>query len=207
MFDKSHFDVLQDYVASGCTMELTEDELAYYNALYALVGINRKYGRDNAIAFLMHEPFNMDRMRARRMYAEALNLFFLNDTVENDAHRNMMFDNLQKAALVVLQNATCAKDMEAYGNLLTQAAKIKQLDKPDPVKPMEVSEKPIKVYDLDPSAVGLPSVSRHVLARQIDSLTDVPEREKNRLRRDANIIDVDIVEMLDDTQEKTQDYE
>ena len=91
-------------------------------------------------------------------------------------------------------------------DLLTQAAKIKQLDKPDPVKPKEITEKPIKVYDLDPSAVGLPSVSRHVLARQIDSM-DLPEREKERLRRDANIIDVDIEEMLDDTEEKTKDYE
>ena len=206
MFDQSHFDVLQDYIASGCTMDLTDEELNYYNALYALVGINRKYGKDNAIAFLMHEPFNMDRMRARRMYTEALNLFFLNDAVENDAHRNIIFDNLQKAALAVLQNATCAKDMEVYGNLLTQAAKIKQLDKPDPVKPKEITEKPIKVYDLDPSAVGLPSVSRHVLARQIDSM-DLPEREKNRLRRDANIVDIDIEEMLDDTEEKTKDYE
>lgn len=49
MFDKSYFDTLQDYIASGCTMELTADELDYYNALYALVGINRKYGKDNAI--------------------------------------------------------------------------------------------------------------------------------------------------------------
>ena len=94
--------------------------------------------------------------------------------------------------------------MEVYGNLLTQAARIKQLDKPDPVKPKEITEKPIKVYDLDPSAVGLPSVSRHILARQIDSMA-IPEREKDRLRRDANIIDVDIVEMLDDTEEKTKD--
>ena len=54
MFDKSYFETLQDYLASGCTMELTDEELDYYNVLYALVGINRKYGKDNAVAFLMH---------------------------------------------------------------------------------------------------------------------------------------------------------
>ena len=96
MFDKSYFDTLQDYIASGCTMELTADELDYYNALYALVGINRKYGKDNAVAFLMHEPFNVERMRARKMYSEAINLFYLNDTIENNAHRNLMYDNLTK---------------------------------------------------------------------------------------------------------------
>lgn len=205
MFDKSYFDTLQDYIASGCTMELTDEELDYYNVLYALVGINRKYGKDNAIAFLMHEPFVVERMRARQMYTEAINLFYLTDNVENDAHRNMMFDDLQKAALTVLQNATSAKDLEVYGNLKIQAAKIKQLDKPDPVKPKEIDEKPIKLYDLNPSSVGLPSANRQLLAAQIDSIQDISVREKVRLKRDANIIDVDIEDMLDDQEEKTKD--
>lgn len=205
MFDKSYFDILQDYIQSGCTIELTDDELDYYNVLYDMVGIYRKYGKDNAIAFLMHKPFEVERMRARQMFSEALNLFYLNDSVENDAYRNMLFDDLNKAALVVLQNASCAKDMEVYGNLKVQAAKIKQLDKPDPVKPLELENKFIKVYDLDPSAVGLPSANRNILAQQIDGL-DVPLREKERLRQDAGIEDVDIIEMLDDQEEKTQDY-
>lgn len=204
MFDKSYFDTLQDYIASGCTMELTADELDYYNALYALVGINRKYGKDNAIAFLMHEPFNVERMRARKMYSEAINLFYLNDTIENNAHRNLMYDNLMKAAQVVLQNAVSSKDMEVYGNLNIQAAKIKQLDKPDPVKPKEIDEKPIKIYDLNPEAVGLDAVNRQILAAQIDSV-DLPEREKVRLKRDANIVDIDFEEMLNDQEEKTKD--
>ncbi|RHA57638.1 hypothetical protein DW932_18165 [Bacteroides intestinalis] len=204
MFDKSYFDTLQDYIASGCTMELTADELDYYNALYALVGINRKYGKDNAVAFLMHEPFNVERMRARKMYSEAINLFYLNDTIESNAHRNLMYDNLMKAAQVVLQNAVSSKDMEVYGNLNVQAAKIKQLDKPDPVKPKEIDEKPIKIYDLNPEAVGLDAANRQILAAQIDSV-DLPEREKVRLKRDANIVDIDFEEMLNDQEEKTKD--
>ena len=203
MFDKSYFDTLQDYIASGCTMELTADELDYYNALYALVGINRKYGKDNAIAFLMHEPFNVERMRARKMYSEAINLFYLNDTIENNAHRNLMYDNLMKAAQVVLQNAVSSKDMEVYGNLNIQAAKIKQLDKPDPVKPKEIDDKPIKIYDLNPEAVGLSSANRQVLAAQIDSV-DLPQTEKIRLKRDANIVDIDFEEMLNDQEERTK---
>ena len=207
MFEKSHYETLQDYLASGCTLELTAEELDYYNALYALVGIHRKYGKDNAIAFLMHKPFFVERGRARQMYAEALNLFYLNDTVENDAYRSILFDNLQKAALAVLQNATSAKAMEVYGNLLVQAAKVKQPDKPDPVKLKQVDEKHFKVYDLSPESVGIPAANRQNLARQIDQMQDLPEGEKVRLRRDANIEDINFEEMLDDTQEKTKDYE
>ena len=205
MFDKSYFDILQDYIASGCTLELTADELDYYNALYALIGINRKYGKDNAIAFLMHEPFNVERMRARQMYSEAINLFFTNDSIENAAHRNILFDNLQKAALVVLGNAKSSKDMEVYGNLITQASRIKQLDKPDPVKPKEIDDKPIKIYDLNSEKVGLPQANRQLLGKQIDSIQDISGKEKIRLKRDAGIIDVDFEEMLDDQENKTKD--
>jgi hypothetical protein len=207
MFETSYFDRLQDYLASGCTMELTDDEMDYYNALYALIGIQRKYGKDNAISFLMHDPFQVKRARAREMYNEAINLFFANDSVENNAHRNMMFDNLQKAAQVVLMNAHSSKDMEVYGNLMIQAAKIKQLDKPDPQKRKEVNEKPIKIYMLDTQAVGMPQVNRQLLAEQIDSIPDIPEREKVRLKRDAQVIDVDIIEMLDDQETKTKDID
>lgn len=207
MFKTSYFDRLQDYLASGCTMELTDDEMDYYNALYTLIGIQRKYGKDNAISFLMHDPFQVKRARAREMYNEAINLFFANDSVENNAHRNMMYDNLQKAAQVVLMNAHSSKDMEVYGNLMIQAAKIKQLDKPDPQKRKEVNEKPIKIYMLDTQAVGMPQVNRQLLAEQIDSIPDIPEREKVRLKRDAQVIDVDIIEMLDDQETKTKDID
>lgn len=207
MFETSYFDRLQDYLASGCTMELTYDEMDYYNALYALIGIQRKYGKDNAISFLMHDPFQVKRAKAREMYNEAINLFFADDSVENNAHRNMMYDNLQKAAQVVLMNAHSSKDMEVYGNLMVQAAKIKQLDKPDPQKRKEVNEKPIKIYMLDTQAVGIPQVNRQLLAEQIDSIPDIPEREKVRLKRDAQVIDVDIIEMLDDQETKTKDID
>ena len=206
MFETSYFDRLQDYLASGCTMELTDDEMDYYNALYALIGIQRN-GKDNAISFLMHDPFQVKRAKAREMYNEAINLFFADDSVENNAHRNMMYDNLQKAAQVVLMNAHSSKDMEVYGNLMVQADKIKQLDKPDPQKRKEVNEKPIKIYMLDTQAVGIPQVNRQLLAEQIDSIPDIPEREKVRLKRDAQVIDVDIIEMLDDQETKTKDID
>lgn len=205
MFDKSHYDILQDYLASGCTIELTDEELAYYNALLTMVNIHRKYGKENAIAFLMHAPFNCSRLKATAMYGEAVNLFYLNENIEREAHRNMIFDNLQKAALVVLQNAASSEDFEVYGRLLTQAAKVKGLDRPDPEKPREVKDKPIVIFDLDTAAVGLPPANRQRLAAQIDALTDIPAREKVRLKRDAGVVDVDIEEILDDQEERTQD--
>jgi uncharacterized protein with von Willebrand factor type A (vWA) domain len=205
MFETSYFDILQDYIAGGCKEELSPEELEYYNALYAMIGIQRKYGKDKAIAFLTHKPFCTDRRRAREMYDEAVNLFFADDKIENNAHRNMLYDNLTKAAAVVLQNLHSSKDAEVYGNLIVQAWKVKQLDRVDPPKLEEVKEKPIKIYSLDTAAVGLPSIDRQNLAAQIDAIEDIPERERVRIKRDAQVVDIDIEDMLNDTENKTKD--
>lgn len=117
----------------------------------------------------------------------------------------MMYDSLLKAAQVVMTTAKGAKDMEVYGNLITQAWKVKGLDKPDAAKPIEIKDKPIKIYSLDSEAVGIPGVNRAQLAAQIDAIPDISEREKVRIKRDARVTDISFVEMIDDQEEKTKD--
>lgn len=140
------------------------------------------------------------------MYYEAINLFYLDDSIEPAAHRNMIFDNLMKAAQAVLLSSNSPKDMEIYSNILTQAWKVKQLDKPDKVKRQEIKEKDIKVYTLDSSLIGVPSIDRTELAAQIDKIPDITEKDRTRIKRDAMAIDINFEEILDDTQEKTENY-
>lgn len=118
----------------------------------------------------------------------------------------MIFDNLMKAAQTVLLSSKNSKDMEVYGNLMIQAWKVKQLDKPDKIKRQEIKEKDIKVYTLDSNLIGVPSIDRQELAAQIDSIPDLTERERNRLKRDAMAMDINFEDIIDDTQEKTEDY-
>lgn len=196
IFDKSRFIFLQDYMQEGSKKPLNEDDEQYLNALYALNNLRRKYGKDNAIAFLTKEPFKVSRQRASELYQESINLFFASDSIEREAHRNMMFDDLIKAANVVLATATNSKDMEVYGDLMMKAAKIKGLEHPDPVKiPLELYQRNIKIYSLNPRTINIEPVNRQALADKIDGLDELKERDKKRLKQDAQIIDIDFLEM------------
>ena len=206
-FDRSQFERLQDYLEGGCKEQLSPTEQEYYNALFATLGIVRKYGKDSAINMLQKPPFNCTRAVARRMFGEAMNLFYLDDEIENNAHRNYIFDNLMKAAQAVLLSATSAKDMEVYANIQMQAWKVKQLDKEDPIKRKEMKEKEIKVYTLDSSLIGVPKIDRKELAAQIDQMADIRAKDKERLKRDAGATDINFEEMLDNVQEETNDFE
>ena len=187
-------------------MDLTAEEQEYYNALFAVIGVYRKYGKECAINMLTHKPCNVPRPRARQMFYEAINLFFLDDAVENRARRSLIYDNLMKAAQVVLNTAKNSKDMEVYGNLQVQAWKVKQLDKEDPVKREQPKEKPIKIYTTDSNKIGIPSINRHELEAQINNIVDISEKDRERLKQDAGVSDITFEEILDDTEDKTQDY-
>lgn len=203
-FKRSHFLKLQDYIQSGSTMELNDEEQRYLDILYLLNNMRRKYGKENAIAFVQHAPYNIPYRRSRQMYDEAINLFYQDDNIEKQAHRNVLYENLMQAANVVMNTAKCPRDLEIYGDLISRAYKVKGLDVPElPKVPEQLYAKPIKIYSLDPKMISIPQADRNALADRIDNM-EIPEREKNRIRQEAGVEDVHFMELLDEQEEKIE---
>lgn len=200
-FRESHFLRLQDYIQSGSKDPLTEDEQEYYDTLILTIGVYRKYGRSQAVHFLMGKPFLTSRAIAARMIDESINLFYFDDTVTRQAWRNLMFEEMRNAALTILKTeGITPDDLETYRRLMESAYKFKQLDAPDPEEPdsPEERQKDIKIYELDGKRLGLPKIDRDEVASLIDNL-DVKERDKERLKTDAGISPIDIDKVLDNT--------
>jgi hypothetical protein len=203
-FKKSHFEKLQDYIQSGSKTELSDEEAEYLELLYMINSLRRKYGKENAIAFIQRPPYKINYRQARNIYDEAVNLFYSFDTIERQAYKNMLYEELMSAAKVVLATAESSKDMEVYGDLMAKAYKIKGLDQPEPPKvPEELYKKPIKVYSLNPGHINLEKADRSALAERIDNL-EIPQKEKSRLRKDGMIDDIDFIELYDEQEEKIQ---
>ena len=201
-FRESQFLRLQDYIQSGSKDPLTEDEQEYYDALILTIGIYRKYGRSQAVHFLMGKPFTTSRAVAARMIDEAINLFYFDDGVTRQAWRNLMFEEMRNAALTILKTeGITPDDLETYRRLMESAYKFKQLDAPDPEEPddqQQARQREIKIFELDGKRLGLPVINRDEVASLIDNL-DIRERDKERLRTDAGIKAVDIDQVLDNT--------
>ncbi len=203
-FKKSHFDTLQDYIQSGAKKDLTEEELSYLDVLYLLNSLRRKYGKENAIAFIQRPPYDIPYQQARVMYEESINLFYSDDNIDKQAYRNMLFEELMAAAKVIMATSEGSKDLEVYGDLVAKAYKIKGLDQPEPPRvPEALYKKPLKVYSLNPGHIKLPKVDRNALAERIDNM-EVEEKEKSRLRQEGMVTDIDFIELYDDQEEKTQ---
>ncbi|HEY5508528.1 MAG TPA: hypothetical protein VIK29_07650, partial [Paludibacter sp.] len=91
---KNYFDLLQDFIQGGSKEALSDDEQSYLDLLYLLNSLRRKYGKENAIAFIQHVPYSIPYAKARAMYDEAINLFYGDDGIEKQAHRNAIFETL-----------------------------------------------------------------------------------------------------------------
>lgn len=203
-FKKSYFDNLQDYIQAGSKEELTGEEEKYLEMLYLVNSMRRKYGKENAISFIQRPPFNIPYRRSREMYDEALNLFYGDDNVEKQAHRNALFEEMIAASKLVLATAKSSRDMEVYADIVSRAYKIKGLDVPEPPKvPEGLYKKPIKVYSLNPAAISLQLENRHEIAAMIDKL-EIEENEKVRIKQEAGVNKINFLELYDEQESKIE---
>lgn len=191
------FERIRDYIESGSPGTLSEKEQIYIEILTMVYSLDGQYGKRRTIKFLTSPPFGFSYSHASDVYAEAVELFYANRNVSKAALRQKMADEFDTLYIAARNSAKTVKDYETASNILANKAKVLQLDKEDPVQlPPETYLRPYRVLSLTPESIGLPTVSRYELARQIDGLV-APDAVKNRLKVEAGIMDMDITEILD----------
>lgn len=190
------FQRIQDYIASGSKGSLSEKEQVYVDILTLIYSLDGQYGKRRTIKFLTSAPFNFSYDHASDMYSEATEMFYCNRKISKEALRNKIADQFDALYIAARDAAQTSKDYEVAANILANKARALQLDKEDPAKlPAEMYVKPFRVLSLTPEAIGLPTVNRQELGRQIEGLV-APEMVKRRLKMEAGVTDMNVEEML-----------
>lgn len=190
------FQRIQDYIASGSKGTLSEKEQVYVDILTLIYSLDGQYGKRRTIKFLTSAPFNFSYDHASDMYSEATEMFYCNRKISKEALRNKIADQFDALYIAARGAAQTSKDYEVAANILANKARALQLDKEDPAKlPAEMYVKPFRVLSLTPEAIGLPTVNRQELGRQIEGLV-APEMVKKRLKMEAGVTDMNVEEML-----------
>lgn len=190
------FQRIRDYIASGSKGSLSEKEQVYVDILTLIYSLDGQYGKRRTIKFLTSAPFNFSYDHASDMYSEATEMFYCNRKISKEALRNKIADQFDALYIAARDAAQTSKDYEVAANILANKARALQLDKEDPAKlPAEMYVKPFRVLSLTPEAIGLPTVNRQELGRQIEGLV-APEMVKKRLKMEAGVTDMNVEEML-----------
>ena len=186
-----------DYYNSGEASNLSGKEQLYLELLQMIYSFEIQFGRRKTIHLLTSPPYNMSHDKAANLHAEAIEMFNGGRRNTKEAlkhHTANAYDTLYHA---ILDSASSPKDYALAASILDKKVKLLELDKPEPVLPPDDQyQKVIRLSTSNPEEIGLPEANRDELAAQIDSLDSLTEAEKNFLRQDAGIVDMDIVERL-----------
>lgn len=194
--DEGAIERIQSYIEGGCKTDLSRNEQIYIDLLVMIYSIDGQYGKRNTIRLLTRKPFGFTYERAANLYAEAVEMFFSSRQVSKDALRAKLADQLDTLHAAAINSARTTKDYEIAANILYQKAKVLRLDQQDPeVLPPTQYARQYRLLSLNPESIGLPPANRDALAAQI-ALLGLSDSVSKRLRMEASIDDVDIVEHL-----------
>lgn len=226
-YAESHFLALQDYIAEGSKTILTPEQQEYMDLLYAAVGMIRKYGRENTIAWLMKER-ECSHFVAHRIFEETVNLFYADDKVTQNAWRNLLFQKLMEVAHIMegqffiepdeeddpdgkpSRKKPTAKEYDAYAKLIGQAAKIKRLDQADPMPRMAIQNNQVNYYGSNPSDAQMPDTNRQVIASEVDRFLEqkgIKKSVRDGLMMDLGVKPLDVDVLIDRSIETANEVE
>lgn len=199
------FETIQEYFADGASGNLSAKEQVYLDLLQIVHSFDHQYGKRKTIKILTSDPFRLSFEYASELYANAIEMFNSGRHNTKESLRRHTADQLDTLYHSILEKASTTKDYALAASILEKKSKLLNLNEPDaPTLPASQYTKTYRLLSLTPEAIGLPAANRDILAAQIDSLEDVPESEKVRLRMEAGVEDVDITKLLQNvTQEES----
>lgn len=164
------------------------------NARMMLPGGNRIVTKAGIIKILKSDVYGLSDWMARRVYADALNFFYAVDDVRPRAWANLYAERLDKLGSLA---ASMGKLKEAK-SYFVEAAKLRGCyEEQNAEIPQELLDAaPVVLYTPDAESMGAPKADRKELEAFIDSLPDIPEISRRRVKEDAGIRQRNLLERM-----------
>ena len=207
-FDNIDLAQLNRLRSTGDMDSLTPEERDYYNLMDAVRGLRarilqpggRKIVTKAGIIRLLKTQYELSDWMARRVYDDAINFFYAESSVGPRAWSNLYAEKLDKMADLAFAQG---KFKEARG-LISDAARLRGcFDQAAPEIPEELLQpRAAVIYTADAAALGAPAADRRELEAFIDSIPDIPEMARARIKEDSGIKKKDLLKrMAEDVKE------
>jgi hypothetical protein len=208
--ERKKADQIQSFLEGHTKDELTPELLTYYEQLDMVRSLWQKGHTKNYILNnLLSSYKKLSFYKARIIYDDAMNFFYLDTGIKKKAWANFYADRLDAMAQICIDMG----EIDQARKLTNDAAEMRQVHVPDPPNTDSSSGKRIFIYTINPETLGLPRANRAKLAKWIDSLPDISDSGRDRLHMETmdghssdNILNYPIqdVEYLDVKKEKDE---
>ena len=214
-FSSVSIDNINQLLSTGNMDFLSPEERKYYElmdvvrgwrARMMMPGGDRIVTKAGIIKLLRKPPYNLSDWMARRVYSDSLNFFYSDESVSPKAWSNLYAEKLEKLADLAIADGRL-KDAKGF---IVAAAKLRGCyDKIQAEIPRELLDQTrIVIYDTDPESMGARKEDRKALRMFIDSIPDISDKARERVREDAGLSTTDLLKrMAEDVREFGDDEE
>lgn len=207
-FEKIDPTSLNRILSTGDLECLTPEEREYFSFMELVRGLRarmllpggRKIVTKAGIIKLLKNNYGFTDWMARRIYDDAINFFYSESTVTPRAWANLYAEKLEKMADLAF---TAGKFKEGRA-LMNDAAKLRGcFDEETPEIPEELLQpRTAIIYTSNAAALGAPSADRRELEAFIDTIPEIPQLTRQRVKEDAGILPKNLLKrMAEDVKE------
>lgn len=136
---------------------------------------------------------NLSKYKAGLVYDEAIEYFYSSQKVSKAAWKNIYAEKMEMMINFATLEARTVDDARKIIQMYKDLGEMREVhveDKSD--LPEELFKAPVVVYSINPEDLGLPKANRQKLAEMIDRLPELTEKERTRLKEEAQALPIKV---------------
>jgi hypothetical protein len=196
LIDNVGLDDLKEFLETGNPENAPEAIVQYIELLTRIHGMTLridKWGSKEAILKHLIVFEGLSRYKASLVYNETLEYFYTDKEVSKKAWRNFYASIMDQEINFARRVKKDGTDSKRIVEMAEKAANMRgAFDEEIEELPEELFRTPYIVYTCDPELLGLPKVDRNKLSAQIDAYPELSEKEKIQIKREAQILPINI---------------
>ena len=196
LIDKVELADIYEFMETGNPDNAPAEIVAYLELLNKVYGMSlrtNQFGSKEAVIRHIMVSEKLSRYKAALVYNEAIEYFYRDTDVSKKAWRNFYATIMDKEINFAMLIQKDGSDAKRIVEMAKTAAEMRGVfDEEKEELPLELFRAPFVVYTCDAEMLGMPKVDRNKLAAQIDAYPDISEKEKVQIKREAQILPINI---------------
>lgn len=149
----------------------------------------KEYGTRDGILNHLEKVDGMSHYMASKYHDMAMEYFYCDRDISKNSHRYRIAEKMEKLLELGMAVANDVNEITKLAKGFMDVAKVLGLDQPDADPfPEELLARPFKMYSLDTEFLGLPSIDRNELKKQILAYPMLTEKEQRMAMQEALIL-------------------
>lgn len=135
----------------------------------------------------------LSRYKASQVYDETIEYFYVSNRVSKAAWKNVYADKMDKMINFAILQTRTVDDARKVVQMLKDVGEMREVHVEDKQEiPDELFQAPFVVYSIKPEDLGMQKANRQKLAEFIDSLPELTEKERIRIKEEAQVLPIKV---------------